>query len=73
MGTESMIIRILRGRKGRISKWFVEVDDEGKRYTIDFDGEFYWNSKKTALAAARGWVKERGVKATFLVPTREGR
>lgn len=69
----STTVRVLRGRKGRLSKWFVEVDDAGDRRLIEYDGRVYWDSKRRAIHASREWVSANGVKAVFVIPTRDGR
>lgn len=69
----STTVRILRGRKGRLSKWFIEADDAGGKRFIEHDGRSYWDSKKRAIHASQEWVSANGVKAVFVIPTRDGR
>ncbi len=67
--TLKTIARVLRGRKGRISKWFVEIEQDNSRHLLDG----HWDSKEKAFTAAQDWARENGVKVTFIVPTRDGR
>lgn len=68
--SDKIIIRIVRGRTKRLSRWLVEVTDNGvKSYPVTPSA-----SKKDAIRAARYWVNSNGLSGsvTFIIPSRDG-
>lgn len=57
-------IRILPGRKGRLTRWMVEVEREGQREVVSPP----WPTKSDAIISAKLWARENDEPdAVFLI------
>lgn len=58
-------VRILPGRKGRLTRWMIEVERDGKREVVLPP----WPTKNDAIISAKLWAKENDVEhdVVFLI------